>query len=114
MKDMNGYDIFVKKLPVLDMKTSRGRVSLLVHFDMPFVILRVRSKLSSVQNLGWLFEIGDYATQLDGDYIISQYKDANKQTNQYNGMSAKGFVAVAQFMSGFANRNPSPLNPRRG
>ena len=25
-------------------------------------------ELSSVENLGWLFEIGDYTTQLYGDY----------------------------------------------
>ena len=28
-----------------------------------------------LKNPGWLFDIGDYTTQLYGDYFISQYKD---------------------------------------
>ncbi len=32
-------------------------------------------QMSSVENPGWLFDIGDYTTQLYGDYFISQYKD---------------------------------------
>ena len=31
-----------------------------------------------VQSPGWLFDIGDYTTQLYGDYFISQYKDPYK------------------------------------
>ena len=31
--------------------------------------------MSSVQNPGWLFDIGDYTTQLYGDDNNSHYKD---------------------------------------
>ena len=45
------------------------------------------SYMSSVQNPGWLFDIGDYTTQLYGEYFLNHYKDPYYITIQYNGMS---------------------------
>ena len=44
-------------------------------------------EVSSVQNPGWLFDIGDDTTQLYGDYFISQYKDPFINQSVFHGMS---------------------------
>ena len=45
---------------------------------------------------GCLGLIGDYTTQLYLGIISSHYKDPFFDQSGFNGMSAKGFVAVAQ------------------
>ena len=45
-----------------------------------------KNHVSNEKNLGCVGCIGDYTTQLHGDFFISQYKDAYKPTsNTYNG-----------------------------
>ena len=40
-----------------------------------FSTAEIRKHVRRVQNPGWLFDIGDYTTQLYGDYFTSHYKD---------------------------------------
>ena len=50
--------------------------------------------MSSVENPGWLFDIGDYTTQLYGDY--NKPIEGSLLTNQYNGIST-GFSSLLKW-----------------
>ena len=57
----------------------------------------LKHHVSSVQNPGWLFDIGDYTTQLYGDYFISQYKDPVINQPVFHGMST-GFSSLLKLL----------------
>lgn len=61
-------------------------------FTRGFLISRPSCCSTGIQNPGWLFDIGDYTSQLYGDYNNLIY--GSLQTNHYNEMSSSFFTAL--------------------
>ena len=70
------------------------------------------SQLSSIQNPGWLFDIGDYTTQLYGDYFISQYKDPYHKLIRISWNVI--ILGIGSHCSAMFPRNPGSPNLRMG
>ena len=68
--------------------------------------------MSSEKNPGWLFDVGDYTTQLyTVGILINHYKDPNKPTSI---MESRRVIFVAQFISPLVGGYNSPFITGRG